>query len=422
MGIFSRKNKKENKEIQRDLTQEGQFTKDSFGNFTYSPAGRTFNLNIFNEDPETLAAFFGGIELISNSIASVPIYVKQFSDEEVVKNHPVSLALRYGRITKFNFIKQLIHDVYLTGNAIAYIKREISGDVKELIYCPIGTYSIYYDELKNEVFYKIPRITGDKLLDYSQVVHIFKNSKNGKTGIGLPYYARIVLPLSSAADKSALEFYDSGGNINGILQGKRILDTEEKMEAYNEWTNAFRGGNKNGNIAVIGNDFEYKQVGISQKDAQALETRQFNVLEICRYLNISPILLGINTGTTYNNIEQAQMDMVVHTLLPLINLIEEEFNRKFIRPSQRDRYYIDFDEDKIMFSTKGDTANYLTTLTKNGIISVNESRKVLGFSPRPDCDELFIPYTNLNNNKVNGAENNDGKEEKEEKNTEKEDE
>ena len=404
MGIFSRRQKTE---IKRDVSNDVQRPEHVTA---YSQIGKSFNLNKWATDPETISAFFGGVELISNSIANVPIYVKDINSLEIIKNHPVVTALKYGKMTQFNFIKQLIHDVYVSGNGVAYIRRDINGDVKELIYCPIGTYTIYFDELTRSVYYQITFLTESRLLDSSNVIHIFKNSKNGMVGLGINRYATIVLPLSSAADKSALEFYDAGGNVNGILQGKRHLDTEEKMEAYDEWTNAFRGGNKNGNIAVLGNDFEYKQVGISQRDAQSLETRQFNVLEICRYLNINPVLLGISTGSTYNNIEQAQMDLVIHTLLPLINLIQEEFNRKLIRPSQRGKYEIDFDEDKILFSDKQSTANYLTTLTKNGILSINESRTTLGYAEKEGCDDLIIPYTDVNANKVNGG----SEEEKEE--------
>lgn len=408
MGLFNRKKQ----EVKRDteVQQPEHVTR-------YSQQGRTFSLaNYGAVDPESISAFFGGVELISNSIANCPIYVRDKATLEPAVNHPIMNALKYGRITKFNFIKQLVHDIYLTGNGIAYIKRDQNGDVKELVYCPPGTYTIFFNELTREVFYKITFLTGSRLLDPSNVIHIFKNSKNGVTGLGIMSYASVVVPLASAADKSALEFYDAGGNINGVLQGKRQLDTEAKMEAYNEWTNAFRGGNKNGNIAVLGNDFEYKQIGISQKDAQQLETREFNVLEICRYLTISPVLLGIRAGATYSNIEQAQMDLVIHTLLPLIELIEEEFNRKLIRPSQREKFVVDFDEDKIMFSDKQSTANYLTTLTKNGIISINEARISLGYSEKEGLDENFIPYTDINQNTINGKQGEEDKpEEKEDK-------
>lgn len=403
MGIFSRRNKQS---IKREDTEPQRPQ-----HLTYSQLGKQFNLNNWVTDPESIATFFGCVELISNSVAQVPIYVKDIDTLEIIKNHPLNAALKYGKMTKFNFIKQLTHDVYVAGNGIAYIRRDGSGDVKELIYCPPGTYTILFDDLTRTVYYQINFITGSRLLDSSNVIHIFKNSKNGAVGLGIGKYATVTLPLSSAADKSALQFFDSGGNVNGILQGKRVLDTEEKMEAYNEWTNAFRGGNKNGNIAVLGNDFEYKQVGISQKDSQSLESREFQVLEICRFFSVNPVLLGIRTGATYSNIEQAQMDLVIHTLLPLIELIEEEFNRKLIRPSQRDKYIVDFDETALLFTTKMDNANYLTTLTKNGLISINDARMVLGYAPKPGCDDLIIPFTNIDSNKVNS----DGKEDGEKK-------
>ena len=412
MGLF---NRKKQEEIKRDSDVTPLVDTSTVSipfSSIVSGAGGSFILDRYITDPETLSAFFGGVELISNQIAACPILVKKFSDYSEINNHPIILALKYGKMTKFNFIKQLIHDAYTAGNGIAYIKRDVNGEIKELVYVKPGDYNIWVDPLTKEVRYTFPNLTGTKYLDSSNVIHIFKNSKDGLVGVSISSYAKISIPLSSAADKNALQFYDSGGNISGVLQSNRSLDTEEKMEAYVEWTNAFRGGNKNGNVAVLGNDFEYKPVGISQKDAQQLETRQFNIIEICRYLNINPILLGISSGSTYNNIEQAQLDLVIHTLLPWIELIEEEFNRKLIRPSQRSQVFIDFDEDKLAFSDKTSTANYLTTLTKNGIISINDARKSLGYQPKEGCDDLIIPYTDVNANKVNGdGKNTDKKEE-----------
>lgn len=396
MALFSRKNK----EIKRfaDPAEEPQRPE-----WAYTPAGYSFNLARYSDNPEALPAFFGGVELISNSIAEIPILIKNIKNKQILDNHPLIDALKYGQISKFNLIKQLIHDIYVNGNGVAYIERDINADVKSITYCKPGSYTIFINELTGKVLYQIT-LPGKNTItvDGSSVIHIFKNSTNGLVGRGIGSYANITFPLSSATDRSALEFFDSGGNVSGILQAKRQLDTEEKIEALDSWNSAFRGKSKNGNCAILGNDFEYKQVGISQKEAQMIESREFNVLEICRYLNISPVLLGVKAGSTYNNIEQAQLELVIHTLLPLIELIEEEFNKKLIRPSERKKIIIDFDEDKIMFSDKTSTANYYSTLVKNGLISINEARIAMGYTEKEGCDDLIIPYTNINDNKVDG--------------------
>lgn len=411
MALFSRKNK----EIKRmaDPAEEPQRPE-----WAYTPGGYSFNLARYSDNPEALSAFFGGVELISNSIAEIPILIKNIKNKQILDNHPLIDALKYGQISKFNLIKQLIHDIYVNGNGVAYIERDINADVKSITYCKPGSYTIFINELTGKVLYQIT-LPGKNTItvDGSSVIHIFKNSTNGLVGRGIGSYANITFPLSSATDRSALEFFDSGGNVSGILQAKRQLDTEEKIEARDAWNNAFRGKSKNGNVAILGNDFEYKQVGISQKDAQMIESREFNVLEICRYLNISPVLLGVKAGSTYNNIEQAQLELVIHTLLPLIELIEEEFNKKLIRPSERKKIIIDFDEDKIMFSDKTSTANYYSTLVKNGLISINEARIAMGYTEKEGCDDLIIPYTNINDNKVD-AQNTEENKNNEENNEE----
>lgn len=403
MGLFNRKKDIEIVAINRDNNESSSQSP------ALVPSGLSFLIDNYTTNPESISAFFGGVELISNSIAEVPILVKNIEDNLIVKDHPVISALKYGRFNKFNLIKQMIHDLYLFGDGFAYIERDVNGDVKNLKYIPYNDCTMWIDEVKRDVYYTVNYINKKKIED-ANMIHIFKNSKNGLTGIGLKKYASIVFPLAAATDKAALEFFDAGGNISGILQSKKNLDTEEKIEALNSWNSTFRGNAKNGNVAVIGNDFEYKQVGISQKDAQMIESRQFNVLEVCRYLNINPVLLGVNSGSSYNSIEQAQLDLVIHTLLPLIELIEEEFNKKLIRPSQRNNFYVDFDEEKIMFADRSSTANYYTTLVKNGIISINEARMSLGYTEKDGASDLIIPFTDINANKVNSDGNTDEKE------------
>ena len=49
-----------------------------------------------------------------------------------------------------------------------------------------------------------------------------------------------------------------------------------------------------------------------------LETREYNVVEIARFFNINPVLLGDLSHSSYNSIEDAQIEFTTHTLLPLI--------------------------------------------------------------------------------------------------------
>jgi HK97 family phage portal protein len=118
-------------------------------------------------------------------------------------------------------------------------------------------------------------------------------------------------------------------------------------------------------------------------------------------------LIGDLSHTQYGSVEAAQADFIAHTLLPLISMIQDEMNRKLIKPSERASLTIDLDEDHIYLSDKTSTANYLSTLTNAGIMTINEARHIIYLQPVEGGDECRIPYSDANQNLISGNKNND---------------
>ena len=56
----------------------------------------------------------------------------------------------------------------------------------------------------------------------------------------------------------------------------------------------------------------------------------------------------------------------------------------------------------------------MSTLVDKGIITRNEARKQLGYSPMEGADELMISYSDPNQNKINNENNEDKNTEKQE--------
>ena len=406
MGIFDRKNK-----IVRDsdVSQEETVTSG------YSlPTGLSFELQrILNSDNNCLSAYYSGIELISNSLASVPILVKNVNDNTIVKDSELTHIFNSTNISKFLLIKQLIRDAYHFGNGFAYIKRGSNGIPTEIIYRPNGSVTVVYNPTTLKLYYLDPIVSSRKI-EPVNMIHIRKDTRDGINGISISKIGGKIFDLAKSTDSTAKDFFDSGCNVSGVLTSTKPLNPQAKTEILQDWRAAFNKQKAN-NVGVLGYDLKYTPVTNNANDSQLLQSREFNVLEIARYLNINPLLLGVqHGGSAYGSLESAQLDLIIHTLLPWINLIQEEFNNKLILPSQRDKIYIDFDEDKIMFANKTDTANYYTNLVKNGILSINEARTALGYGEKEGLDENFIPYTDINQNKVNGEGDENGKEENKE--------
>lgn len=92
-----------------------------------------------------------------------------------------------------------------------------------------------------------------------------------------------------------------------------------------------------------------------------------------------------------------------YTLLGYIRCIEEEFNRKVFSDSE---LIVDMDEDEfLMRVNKQVLAQYLSTLVGGGIMTVNESRRILGLSEKDNGDDLHIAYSDASKAQIGGDAN-----------------
>ena len=148
----------------------------------------------------------------------------------------------------------------------------------------------------------------------------------------------------------------------------------------------------------------YQPIQISPEDAQLLDSRLFQVEEICRFFGVNPVLVGDLSHSSYGSLEAAQQEFLIHTLLPYLNMVEEEFTSKLFKPSE-EGYRINLDETAILRTDKTALATYYKTLLETGVYCCNEVRRELGLNPIEGGDKHLIAYTKINDNIINSKEN-----------------
>jgi HK97 family phage portal protein len=146
-------------------------------------------------------------------------------------------------------------------------------------------------------------------------------------------------------------------------------------------------------------------VTVNPKDAQMLETRQFNVLEICRFFGVPPSKAFAQEGLTYSNVEAYQLGFITDTVTPMDSRIENEFNRKLLRPSLRSKTVFTLNPEALMKANLDSMANYLSKMFQSGGFSVNEIRQKLGNEKVPGGD---APMVQVNMQKLNKIDNGKG--------------
>lgn len=391
MGLFDRRKKQEAKPIEeRSTVTTVTIDSDELNGYSLPTAlgfGSTqnFTRNILN-----LSAGFAAIDLISNKIASIPIVVKTKEGDEV--EHPFNHVFDNTICGKFITMKQMIWDCLVNGNGLCYIKRDNKGDAKELIYVPHGSFTICYNQQAQQLYYLIPMLS-DKKVEPVNVIHILKNSVDGVNGRAVPFYARKAINLATSAENAAFNYFDSGCAISGILKSNKPLSTQQKIDIKSSWNQAHVQGEPNG-LAVLGNDLDFQQIGANSSESQLLESRKYSVREIARFLGIPPELLGDEVNKAYNSLSEACDALITFTLMPFIMILEDEFNRKCLKPSERMIYHIDFKEEDLRMPDETAQAQALNSLVAGGIMTPNEARKLLGLPALPEGDSLKKEDTN----------------------------
>ena len=353
-----------------------------------------------------LSAVYRAVELISNSIATLPIkiLISDESGKNEADKHPLNYVFSDRNtdniISKFTLFKLLVQSVLLRGNGFALIER--NGDrVVTLRYLEPNDVQIVYDKVKNTLYYDVPIIK--KHVEPKDMLHFVMFSYDGVKGLSVLQNAARSLSIAHSSENAAKGFFDNGMMINGILKVQGPVSKEQREDLRTAWNETYTANGSG--IAVLQGNMDYQTIQLSNKESQMLESRQFSVTDIARFFGVSPVLLGDLTKTSYSTLEAVQNDFLVHTLQPYITMIENELNRKLLKKSESN-LSITLETNEILRTDKAAQSSYYSTLINSGVMTINEVRKELGYNGiGEDGDKNIIPFSDIQQNTINNNKN-----------------
>ena len=323
-----------------------------------------------------LSAVYRCVEVITNGVASLPVKLYR-TDERGFKyemNNNLSFILSKkptGKINAFTFYKLIVKDILLQGNAYALILRE-KGEVVGLQYVQAGLVSPI-DRI-DRIEYQVTGIKG--FVRQEDILHFMNYTDNGVFGISVLTHARRTLGIADYGENASENFYKSGGCTTGFLKFDGPSSGKQREEILSAWNQATGGvRNQPNGIPVLPANVNYTQLSVNPADAQLLESREFSVVEICRFFGVSPTKCFDLTHASYNNSEMAELAFLNDTLRPLLTKIEMEMETKLFKPE--DKYDIKFDVSELLRTDKKSQAEYFTKLFNLGVLSPNDIRKEL---------------------------------------------
>ena len=388
MNIFSifKRNKKEERSVSFPVTT-----------FTYA------NLATVSERTAMLlSVVYRCVDLISNSVAQLPLDIYDSNKNKVenelsyiINDEPNTICNR------FTFVKLLISAMILRGNAFAIIERDDNYKVKGLHYVAPENVEIRVTTNAEGVNEAVYYVIGGTVFEAVNVLHLINYSYDGIQGVSTIQHAANSIQLATQSEATAKGFFNGGCNLGGVLTVQSMLNEQQKQELKNSWQTAFGTGTGTPNgIAVLEGNMQYQPITVKPSDAQLLESRQFNVIDICRFFGVSPTKAFDLSKSSYSTIEAESIAFLSDTIQPIISKLECEFKRKLLTPTERRKLTIKFDTSVLLRTDKTTLANYFSTLFNIGTLSQNEIRNYLDLPPITGGDKHFV-QVNLSSNERN---------------------
>ena len=333
-----------------------------------------------------LSAVYRCVDYLSDAMAIIPREVQTrigkkgwTMDPDDPLNQVMNLEPNYTMSAPVMW-KLAYAKVLLEGNAYIEIIRDFTG-------YPINL-RIILDNVRiiqeaTGILYYMIESTNPRILEQSDVIHLMNFSYDGLIGVSTLTHASNTLTTYDASEKHAKGYFFGGGTGSVIINVEGRLDETEAEKIKAQFIAAQDASDGHPNSAVVlPRGMSAQQFpAVPPRDAQMLESRQFQVVDICRFFGVDPVKVYETKDSKYNTVESMQLATLTDTLSPAMAKQEAEYNRKLFVPSLRTTRRIRFDEESLLRADLDSRANYRQKQFQVGTYTIDDNREAAGKTP-----------------------------------------
>lgn len=334
---------------------------------------------------------------LANGIAQVPLKVyrkRPDGGKEPAEDHPAYWLLSRqpnGWMTSFEFRQVMMFHAVLEGNAYAYLGW--GGNPRRLVEAiPLvpGAVEVRRGPSYEPIYSVADQNGAVRDVPRENIFHLRGPSWNGIAGLNAIQTAREAIGLAIATEESHSRLHANGAKPGGLLSvdGKLDKDARDRLKAglaanVEGLQNAFR-------TLVLDQSAKWTPFAMTGVDAQHLDTRRFQIEEICRDLGVFPQMVGYSDKTaTFASAEAFFLAHVVHSLSPWIENWQQSIGRCMF-PNERD-ITAEFSVQGLLRGDHKTRAEFYAAGIVNGYFSRNEVRGWENLNPKDGLDEMLIP-------------------------------
>ena len=345
----------------------------------------------------TVSAFWACVRLLTETVAALPLDAFRISGNTKTKDLDYQLwrvinfmPNRYQ--TRVEYLETLMLNLTTDGNAYSAIQRGVNGSIVSLI--PLMSAQMQVILLDDgSITYEYTEANGNIRIYAEESIWHLKLFGNGIIGLSPLAYARQSLGIAIAIDNRVSTLAGNGGKTTGILTIDKMLTPEQRKQVKKKFE-GLEAGNNDG-LFVLEAGFDYKQTSLSPADMQMLESRRFQVEDICRFMGVPSILVNDTSGTTAwgSGINQIMDGFYKINLRPYLERFEASWTRSLMPVTDWGNVVMEFNFDALLRADLKSRTEAAKSLVNSGLLTPNEGRQQEGLPPKPGGDDIYLNGT-----------------------------
>lgn len=332
-------------------------------------------------------AVAAAVRVISEAAATLPIKVVRVDEvgtETDATDHPAQ-ALITGAANDWTASWEMVRDLVAQAlvndrGGLAYVGRSSDGRPIEIIQPQVGQIDVQFDVVTREPTYRL----AGRPIPATDIIHL--RGPFDRCPVSL---AAEAIGAAAAMEAHAGGLFARGARPGGIIEVPTDVPAEGVKSLLANWKATHDGADKSGKTALLLNGAKWNAGVLTSTDAQFLENRKFQNIEIARAFRVPPSMLYELDRATWSNSEQMGKEFLTYCLEPWLRAVESAFGRALLAGESGMRIVID--RDDLTRADLGARATAYSSLISARVLNPNEARAWEGLPPYQDGDTFINP-------------------------------
>jgi HK97 family phage portal protein len=329
-------------------------------------------------------------DVVAKTMASLPLHLffTGKGDKKKAGWHPLYDLLGKmpnSETTAYEFWHMWFFNLQLTTGAYAKIVRQPTGAIKEIWNIPTACVVPGRNTVNDERFIDVRLMDGTyERLHEAEFMHCpglrFGSTTQAEDPIRI---ASEVLGLTMALNGFAKDFFEQGTNIGGFVEYPGTLSDKAYDRFKESWQASYAGVINQHKVAFLENGSKFQPVSKNPTESQALESRKFQITEICRLMGVPPLKAFDLDRATFSNIEHQNIEFVQESITPMAVRTEQTISKDLISAFERPVYYSRFNVNGLLRGDLAARTLYYNNMRQGGVMNANEIRDLEDMNPIP---------------------------------------